>query len=986
MRLSVAPDQFRPSGATRCLILGALAVAQLGWALAARAIQVPEVRYRLRVRVDDTAGVVVGWTEIHYRNTRPRPVTALTLSLRQNEFRPGALAWQGTDPRSAGATGFFRIFEARLGDTRATLQWPASPDSSRAVLPLPEPLATGDSVAMTLQWEGRPPALPWGRHRHERRLELIGWYPQILDEGAGTTVPFPALATFLVEMDLADDQVIGGTGIPLCGDPGWAEAAASARPVVTLQQDWYPAPRDPLAIGAHCQGAAAGRKHLTWYAEDVTEIAYAMSPTFRYEEGDFLELPVHALYERGEERVWGAGLATRRTETALQWMLEMGGRYPWPHVTIVEGLGGRGMALPMVVVADVSSQAAILNLQGLMLTEHVLLGGARLFTVGSSAYLAGWFFETLGRRTDYSRIEREILDWDLDRSALRDEPLAAPTSASPCATTFCRRTEFMSYQLRHWAGSDETIRNLYRALYTKFLLQPTVPGAFQVTARTLITPQPDSLYPQVLRGTLYDHAVAAARRERTGDGRWRTTAVIERRAPGLFPQTVWVVADSDTAVARAAALAPRETVSVVTRTRPRWVEVDPLVEGHDWNMLNNRRAFGLHPGWLAFAPRRPTDSYLDTYFARRSARNRLTLGWAPTAWYNDAGGWTFGGRLRQDYMGRFELNEAWASVSTGAGTAGGRTDFHGVVLLRNPVWLRARGWSQELTLARAEGRTAAGVEVARRFRGGLSDSTVRSLAIGLNWLSVTEPAYLSPRFYDDAGTAEAGLTGVLRVRGDWQLAIKAVVAAGHAYPNRGATIAGGSYGRFHLTGSVRHGVGKRVTLGARLFAGTTVSADSAPRQRRLFLSGADPYERFGSPFLRSRGSLLAGSGLPYHAPGGAGVRGLNPEVGASRALGASVEVEYALHRRTGRGLFNRLAVAGFADGALANGDLDPGRNRLISVADAGIGIRLDHRLGQTSFQTRFDFPLWVSRPALAHDDRPAGPFGLRWSFSFLPAF
>jgi hypothetical protein len=276
--------------------------------------------------------------------------------------------------------------------------------------------------------------------------------------------------------------------------------------------------------------------------------------------------------------------------------------------------------------------------------------------------------------------------------------------------------------------------------------------------------------------------------------------------------------------------------------------------------------------------------------------------------------------------------------------------------------------------------------VTRRFRGGLADSTVRSLRVGLHWLSVTEPAYLTRRFYDDAGTAEASLTGVIRTRGPWRLGVEATIAGGYAYPNRGATLAGGSYGRFSLTGAVRHGVGKRVTLGARLFAGAAISADSVPRQRRLYLSGADPYQRFGSPFLRSRGSLLAGSGVFYHAPGGAGVRGLDPELSAGRALGASFEIEYALRRRAGGGLFNRVAVAGFTDGAAANGDLNPGRDRLVSVADAGIGVRLDHRLGQTVFQTRFDLPLWVSRPVLAQDHGPAHPIGLRWSFSFVPAF
>ena len=47
---------------------------------------------------------------------------------------------------------------------------------------------------------------------------------------------------------------------------------------------------------------------------------------------------------------------------------------------------------------------------------------------------------------------------------------------------------------------------------------------------------------------------------------------------------------------------------------------------------------------------------------------------------------------------------------------------------------------------------------------------------------------------------------------------------------------------------------------------------------------------------------------------------------------------------------------------------------------------MDHRIGRTPFQTRFDFPLWVSRPSLAQDAKPAGTVGFRWGFSFAPSF
>ena len=57
------------------------------------------------------------------------------------------------------------------------------------------------------------------------------------------------------------------------------------------------------------------------------------------------------------------------------------------------------------------------------------------------------------------------------------------------------------------------------------------------------------------------------------------------------------------------------------------------------------------------------------------------------------------------------------------------------------------------------------------------------------------------------------------------------------------------------------------------------------------------------------------------------------------------------------------------------------------LGDAGLGLRADHRIGDTRFTTRFDFPLYVSRPELAQDREPGDDkVEFRWTFSFEPAF
>ena len=165
--------------------------------------------------------------------------------------------------------------------------------------------------------------------------------------------------------------------------------------------------------------------------------------------------------------------------------------------------------------------------------------------------------------------------------------------------------------------------------------------------------------------------------------------------------------------------------------------------------------------------------------------------------------------------------------------------------------------------------------------------------------------------------------------------------------------------------------------------------DRVLRQRRIYLSGADPYEQLYDPFTRSRGALLVRPGINYQTPGGAGLRGFDPHLGASQAYALNGEVARTVVERRGAKLFNRVSVAAFGDVALANGDLNAGKvdDRLRVAGDAGAGIRIDHQLGDTRFVTRLDVPLYVSHARFAQDQGAGGQrVGLRWMVSLEDAF
>ncbi len=951
-----------------------------------------EVAYRIGATLGGTGDTLHGMQELRYRNRSPDTLRAMVFELPLN-------ARLGTHlPAPASGGGFTQVTSARLAGHPVTLVFPFAPDSSVIRVILPAPVAPGDSLTLTMEWISRPPPRPAPDARH---LDFAWWYPRVAvyDANGWPDHPFDPdaesfgeLATYLVRLDLPADIVMGATGIPLCGDPGWASARRPIGRKVLWQRDWYTHPRDPLAQAiidsdSSCTAAAPGRKTVVWYAEDVPDFAMALNPGFRYEEGDFLKKPVRVLYDSGQERVWGAGLVWRRSETALGWLEEVAGRYPWPQTTSAQ-LATGGTSAPMMALGPGGRLEAIVLQLGRNYFGGVVSNDAwreRWLGEGINRFQSDWYFHEIGRRGDYARLERTVLGWDLDGLS---QPVANPPDAFRDRATWLAmssdRGELFFHQLRAATGGDEPAREILHLYYTTFAFGRANEQAFKQVAEAVTGQDLSTLFRQWLHETvLYDYAIGSVQRTQQhgtsgSKGTWTTSVAVRRKAPGQFPVEVWVVGVTDTGVARISGASASELVNVTTVSPPREVLIDPLVRSHDWNMLNNRKRFGFGL---------PGHTYLDTYVSRLSRRDELTIGFAPTAWYNSEGGWTFGIRSRSEYLGRFELDEAYLNLSTGwsSDPEPGRTEVNGSLRLRNPTWLRSPGLSEWIGAAWVEGRAAAGVGVEKSLRRSLADSSVKSAGLSLEWLTVRTPSYLDPGFYSDAGTAELTGTGRMTGRmGGWRLEGRATAAAGYMYPNAAAAleVVEQAYFRGTLSGTARRPLGQRLSVGMRVYAGAALGGSDVVRQRRIYVAGSDPYQQFNDPFLRSRGSILRLDGVNYQSPGGANVRGLAPTVSASQVYGVSLELERNAFQATG-GMLRRLAFAAFADGALADGDVSAGQSGSIEpVADAGLGVRVGLHVGQTPFEVRFDMPLWVSKPALALDTGPGGAWGFRWGFSF----
>jgi hypothetical protein len=888
--------------------------------------------------------------------------------------------------------------------------YPFAPDSTIVRFALPRPLPPQETMVVEMEWDARPSTVPRRQGRQGRRFDFAQWYPKVVvyDRYGWEEHPlYPAgefygeFGSFVVDLDVAADQVVGATGVPVCGDPGWERANRNQARPVEYQRSYYGS-RTPAG---GCTGAIQGRKRIRWYAEDVHHFAFSLNPQYRYEGGRFGDVVIHVLYQPGDESSWGDGVAVKGTAVALAWLDRLFGKFAWPQITNLHRIEGGGTEFPMMMMNGSADQGLILHELGHNYTMGILANNEwreGWLDEGFTSFQTDWFWETQGRTDAYQDSEAAILMLDLDDYSEPPSLVAAAyRDFTAYNTAIYTRGKLFFHQLRYIVG-DATMHRILQTFYQRWKLKHVDEAAFRSVAEEVSRRDLSTFFAQWLHTTeLYDYAVGkvkseksekSERSERT-EGRWITRVEVVRKANGRIPVEVAVIAERDTGIARAEGLAEREWVEVETRSKPKLVRLDPRVRTHDWNMLNNQKPAG---GFFAqlFGQRVQTETYFHPYFKTRSRRDRLTIGLHPTVWYNDAGGVTIGLRTLRDYLGRFEQDQTLISVANGWAADNGVEDVDFFFRYRNPLALRGPNASQTFDVFNVEGRYGITTRADWSRRAHLTFGPTRSRSLSLQWVAIDDVRYLDPGLYDDVGTVELQLgSGVSTETGDWRLALESSVGGGLAYNQEGLAASGRpDLDPFYFRGSVAVTARRQLgdfELGARLYGGVATGDQSAAKQRQIYFQGSDPLAQLTNPFLRSRGALLVGDDFQYHSPGGAGVRGADPRLSSAAIVALNLELEHTVLDRPSSDLFRRVAVAAFTD--LSHDIGGPSQeltgDRIRFLGDAGLGLRARHRIGDTEFGTRFDFPFYVSRPEVAQDRAPGdGKLEFRWTFSFEEAF
>lgn len=334
-------------------------------------------RYQLSASVDTASKVLTGSGRIRYYNRSPDALKRVALHLYQNLYAPAAQRNRVVAVTGGIAVGKLAANGTRLAalPTTDTTSVGYRVDGTIAWLNLATPLAAGDSIALDIDWSFTVPPLAGSPRMGQdgEVFHLAYWYPQVAvyddvngwqtDQYMGTGEFYMGYADYDVTLRVPAGWLVVATGDLL--NP--ADVLSST---VRSRLDRLRAGRGAVDSGivhvvtadergpgrATAAGGSGGM--LTWRfsASQVRDFAWTASSHYVWDaarvsvgdaNGDGVgDFPlVHALY-RPQYTLWRE--TARYARHSIDFLSRFLWPYPYPHMTVIEGLAvGGGMEFPM---------------------------------------------------------------------------------------------------------------------------------------------------------------------------------------------------------------------------------------------------------------------------------------------------------------------------------------------------------------------------------------------------------------------------------------------------------------------------------------------------------------------------------------------------------------------------------------------------------------------------------------------------------------
>lgn len=576
--------------------------------------------YDIIARLDEARQMVVATGTLRYTNNSPDVLTEMFVHQYLNAFRPYS-KWSDADERE-GRTRFqlledpangFERFTARpmVDGTPVSVDYPGAPDSTIAHFTLPRPVRPGQTISISFAWEARPSTTFRRQGRRGRHYDLAQWYPKVAvyDRGGwqqNALVPagelYGEFGDFRVALVLTEDQVVGATGVPVAGDPGWERVKRGGTPVL-LQRTAYAAGGASALVPI----APAGMKTVVFEAKDVHHFAWTTDPEYRYEGGAFIRaqprpktnyriwdtVGVHVLYRPGDDTTWGRGKVVQRTIDAMKWLEGLYGPYAYPQISAVHRLDGGGTEFPMMMHNGNPSLDLILHEAGHIFTYGILANNewrSAWMDEGLTSYQTSWKLGDTPQETAARNLSGDPRWFAPPLSAAqmqRRERLIA--NAEPLSTNaevfrsfnnynamVYDRAEQMYGALRDVMG-DFYFRRLWQEYYSQWALKHVDRVAMQKSAERIMGASMGWFFDQWLdRAGEVQYSLKEVQTSQKKPNEWVTTARLVRIGAYRHPMPVGIRTATGWSFVRGDPMKDDQRVTLTSPDKPDLVRLDPM--------------------------------------------------------------------------------------------------------------------------------------------------------------------------------------------------------------------------------------------------------------------------------------------------------------------------------------------------------------------------------------------------------------------------
>ncbi|GLC27935.1 M1 family metallopeptidase [Roseisolibacter agri] len=588
--------------------------------------------YRIVARLDEPKQAVVATARLTYVNASPDTLRELFVHQHLNAFRPGS-KWSATDEKE-GRLRFQRLPEPAYAYERFTAtptidpspgsgqaptpvraEYPGAPDSTVVRLVLPRPLAPRDSLVATFAWEARPSTVARRQGRRGRHYDFAQWYPKVAVYDRGGWQPhalvpagefYGEYGSFDVTLVLAEDQVVGATGVPVAGDPGWARASRGGAAPVLARTAYGALP------ASTADSVPAGHRAVRFVARDVHHFAWSTSPDYRYEGGAYVRrapagrptgwdtVAVHALFQAADDTTWGGGRVVQRTVAALGWLERAFGTYAYPQMTVLHRIDGGGTEFPMMQMNGSASQGLILHEGGHNFAFGIL---------GNNEWQSGWMDEGLtSYQTSWATgataqalaareappvgpaptdAQRASMRRQLNSTIVRQARLVTRGAAQPIGTrgdlfadfnvynnAVYTRAELMYATLRDAIG-DAAFARFLNDYYARWANRHVDEAAMRASAERAAGRDLGWFFTQWVHGVgVVDYALRDVAVRETGGG-WQVRGTLVRAGAYRHPISVGVRTESGWTLVQGDAARDSQSIELRVAERPLEVRLDP---------------------------------------------------------------------------------------------------------------------------------------------------------------------------------------------------------------------------------------------------------------------------------------------------------------------------------------------------------------------------------------------------------------------------